>query len=200
MEANNRALPLKIVGTVRDPAQAPPALNPINQAALYVNRNTMERLMGTRNFNNVRFTIDRYDKEKVKQATEAVQEKLKRLGANVTSDTISTAEFQDPDRAVQQEFINGLSLILIVMAFFSMGLSATLVVNTINAIVAQQLTQIGIMKTIGGEWRPIFAIYLAGVVVYGVLSLLIAVPMGMIIGYSMARFWLLAFNRAAVRI
>ena len=194
VEANNRALPLTIVGTVRDPAQAPPEFNPINKAALYVSRNTMERLFGTRNFNNVRFTIDRYDKEKVKQATEAVQEKLKRLGANVTSDTISTAEFQDPDRAVQQEFINGLSLILIVMAFFSMGLSATLVVNTINAIVAQQLTQIGIMKTIGGEWRQIFAIYLAGVVVYGVLSLLIAVPMGMIIGYSMARFWLLAFN------
>jgi putative ABC transport system permease protein len=194
VEANNRALPLTIVGTVRDPAQAPPEFNPINKAAFYVSRNTMERLFGTRNFNNVRFTLDRYDKEKVKQATDAVQEKLKRLGANVTSDTISTAEFQDPDRAVQQEFINGLSLILIVMAFFSMGLSATLVVNTINAIVAQQLTQIGIMKTIGGEWRQIFAIYLAGVIIYGVLSLLIAVPLGMVIGYSMARFWLTAFN------
>jgi putative ABC transport system permease protein len=62
VEANNRALPLTIVGTVRDPAQAPPEFNPINKAALYVSRNTMERLFGTRNFNNLRFTIDRYDK------------------------------------------------------------------------------------------------------------------------------------------
>ncbi len=194
VEVNSRALPLKIVGTVRDPAQAPPEFNPINKAALYVTRNTMERFFGTRNFNNLRFTTERYDKEKIKQTTEAVQDKLKRLGANITSDTISTAEFQDPDRAVQQEFINGLSLILIVMAFFSMGLSATLVVNTINAIVTQQLTQIGIMKTIGGEWRQILAIYLAGVVVYGVLSLAIAVPLGIVIGYFMARYWLTAFN------
>lgn len=194
VEANNRAVSLKIVGTVRDPSQSPPALGPVNKAALYVSRNTMERLIGTRNFNNLRFTIARYDKEAVKQATEAVQDKLKRLGANVTSDTISTAEFQDPDRAVQQEFINGLSLILVVMAFFSMLLSATLVVNTINAILGQQMTQIGIMKTIGGEWGQILAIYLAGVIVYGVLSLAIAVPLGMIVGYYMARFWLVAFN------
>ena len=96
VEANNRAVSLKIVGTVRDPSQSPPALGPVNKAALYVSRNTMERLIGTRNFNNLRFTIARYDKEAVKQATEAVQDKLKRLGANVTSDTISTAEFQDP--------------------------------------------------------------------------------------------------------
>ena len=194
VEANNRALPLKIVGTVRDPSQSPPALGPINKAALYVSRNTMERLMGTRNFNNLRFTIAHYNKEVVKQATEAVQDKLKRLGANVTSDTISTAEFQDPDRAAQQEFINGLSLILVVMAFFSMLLSVTLVVNTVNAIIGQQMMQIGIMKTIGGEWGQILAIYLAGVIVYGVLSLVIAVPLGMGIGYAMARFWLLAFN------
>jgi putative ABC transport system permease protein len=55
-------------------------------------------------------------------------------------------------------------------------LSGFLVVNTITAILAQQVRQIGIMKAIGARRRQIVAMYLGMVLLYGGLALLIAVP------------------------
>src|SRR6185436_1665380 len=66
--------------------------------------------------------------------------------------------------------------------------------KAINAIVAQRVTQIGIMKTVGGLFSQIVTLYLTGVAVYGVLSLLIAVPLGLVSGYYLSAFWLIAFN------
>ena len=44
-------------------------------------------------------------------------------------------------------------MILSVMAVLSLGLGLFLVINTVNAIVAQQVPQIGMMKAIGGTTR-----------------------------------------------
>ncbi len=195
VEVNHNPVPLRVAGTLRDPAQSPPPYNPINKASFYVNRDTAERLTGTRDFNHLRFTIPHYSKEGVQQAVDAVDEKLKRLvGAAQAVEAFSTAQFQDPERATQQEFLDGLSTVLTVMAIASMALSVTLVINTINAIVAQQVTQIGIMKTIGGEYPQIVTLYLAGVAVYGLLSLALAVPLGMVVGYYLSAFWLTVLN------
>ncbi len=194
VEVNDHAVALRVAGTLFDPAQSPPAYNPINKPSFYVNRDTMGRLTGMRDFNHLGFAIPRYSREGIEQATSAVEEKLKKLGGVRAVESFSTAAFQDPDHALQQSFLDGLNTILLVMAAFSMALSVFLVVNTINAIVSQQVTQIGIMKTIGGEYGQIVTLYLAGVVVYGLLSLLVAVPLGVIIGYNMSSFWLTAIN------
>jgi len=193
-EVNDNAVPVQMSGALRDPAQAPPPFNPINKAAFYVNRDTMARLTGLRDFNHLRFSIPSYSKDAAKQAVTAVEEKLKRFGATRAVESISSAEFQDPEKAQQQEFLNGLNTILVIMAILSMGLSVTLVINTINAIITQQVTQIGIMKTIGGEYMQIVTLYLVSVLVYGGLSLLIAVPLGMTIGFGLSRFWLTVIN------
>jgi len=76
------------------------------------------------------------------------------------------------------------------MALAALFLSAILVVNTVNAIIAQQIPQIGIMKTVGGVRRQISQLYLAGVMAYGLSSLLLAIPLGAIAGDAMAR-WIL---------
>jgi putative ABC transport system permease protein len=196
VEVNDNAVPLRLSGTLRDAAQTPPPYNPINKPAFYVSRDTAARLLGTRDFNHLRFTIPRYSREEIQRVTDKVTEKLKRLGSAQAVDTFSLAEFQDPDKAFSQTFLDGLTTILLIMAVFSMALSVTLVINTINAIVAQQITQIGIMKTIGGEYAQIVTLYLAGVVVYGLLSLGLAVPLGMLIGYGMSSFWLTVLNVA----
>jgi putative ABC transport system permease protein len=193
VQVNERALPLTVVGTVHDPLQLPPEFNPLNQAGLYISRDTAEHIIGTRDFNQLRFTVPQYSETNVQLAAEAVQEKLERLGAVSALSTFS-ADLFDPTGNQNQSVIDGLSLVLTVMATFSLALSVTLVINTINAIVSQQMTQIGIMKTIGGLYGQIVVIYLAGVVVYGVLSLIIAVPLGAIAGYQLSSFWLKALN------
>ncbi|MBI3241655.1 MAG: ABC transporter permease [Chloroflexi bacterium] len=193
VQVNNRALPLKIVGALRDPLQLPPPYNAINKTAFYVSRDTAEHILGTRDFNQLGFTVPAYSEANVQKAAKAVQDKLKRLGI-LSATTTFSLDIQDPTGDQVGQFMDGLGLVLIVMAFFSLALSATLVINTINAIVAQQVTQIGIMKTIGGLYWQIVTLYLAGVAVYGLLSLVVAVPIGALSGYYLSAFWLTAFN------
>ena len=193
VQVNDRALPLTVVGALRDPLQLPPPYNAINKTAFYVNRDTAGRLLGTRDFNELSFTVPAYSEANVQNAAKAVQEKLRRLGI-ISATTTFSLDVQDPSSDTVQQFMDGLGLVLIVMAFFSLALSATLVINTINAIVAQQVTQIGIMKTIGGLTWQIVTLYMAGVTVYGVLSLALAVPIGAVSGYYLSAFWLTAFN------
>ena len=192
-QVNDHVTPLKMAGTLRDPSQLPPPYNGFNQAAFYVDRDTMERLIGTRLFNRLRFSTPHYSREGVERAVEAVQEKLKRLGVTTSASTFS-ADVQDPTGSQTQEFLDGLSTVLTIMAVLSLGLSVTLVINTIHAIVAQQITQIGIMKTIGGLYPQIVTLYLTGVLVYGLLSLVLAVPLGAVGGYYLSAFWLTALN------
>jgi putative ABC transport system permease protein len=80
------------------------------------------------------------------------------------------------------------------MAVASLFLSVFLVVNTINAIIAQQVPQIGMMKTVGAISPEIATLYLAGILVYGGLSLVLAVPMGAYGGDLLGRGLLTTLN------
>jgi putative ABC transport system permease protein len=85
-------------------------------------------------------------------------------------------------------------MVLTVMAIASLGLSVMLVINTINALIAQQIPQIGIMKAIGSTRRQITTMYLSAIFVYGFLSLVIAVPIGAYAGNALAQWMLNLLN------
>jgi putative ABC transport system permease protein len=69
-------------------------------------------------------------------------------------------------------------LIMGVLGIVALILSGFLVVNTIGAILTQQVRQIGIMKSIGAGRGAIVSMYLAMVFFFGVLSLGVAMPLG----------------------
>jgi putative ABC transport system permease protein len=73
-------------------------------------------------------------------------------------------------------------------------MSVVLIFNTLNALITQQIDQIGVMKAIGGQTGPIIKVYLSGVLVYGSLSLFVALPLGAVSAYSAARYFLGIFN------
>lgn len=75
-------------------------------------------------------------------------------------------------------------------------LGSSLIVNTLNALLAQQLRQIGVMKLIGARSRQILGMYLVLVIAYGVIALVIAIPLGAIGGYGLA--WFMAYLLGAV--
>src|SRR6266542_678100 len=60
----------------------------------------------------------------------------------------------------------------------SLLMSGFLVVNTIGALLTQQTRQIGVMKSIGARSRDIVGMYLMTVLVFGMLALLVAIPLG----------------------
>ena len=65
-------------------------------------------------------------------------------------------------------------------------LSSSLIINTLNALMAQQLRQIGIMKLIGGRSKQILGMYLSLIVFYSVIALVLAVPLGAAAGYGLS--------------
>ena len=186
-EVNGRPKPMTIGGTVRDPQQFPPPFG--NQVTFYATRDQLVLLGGSRDFSEVKLGIPSYTKAQAQQTADLVTQRLKKLGVTVGSTTL-----QDPLRHPVQDIMDGVGLVLIVMAAMSLGLSTILVINTINAVIAQQIPQIGIMKTIGGLSPRIATIYLAGVAVYGVLSLALAVPLGALGADAMARWMLSIIN------
>jgi putative ABC transport system permease protein len=69
------------------------------------------------------------------------------------------------------------------IGFFSLVLSGFLVVNTITALLAQQRRQIGIMKAVGATGKQVIGLYLVLVSFYGLLALLLALPISLGLGY-----------------
>jgi putative ABC transport system permease protein len=186
-EVNNRVKPIKIGGIVRDPFQLPPPF--AQNVAFYTSRDLMQKLAGFSDFNRLRFTINGATDADVKVVADAVEKKLERAGVSVAQ--ILTYK---PGDHPFQETLNGFGVVLTVMAVASLGLSTFLVVNTINAVIAQQIPQIGIMKTVGGIRSEIARLYLAGVAVYGILSLVLAVPLGALAGDALSRGLLTTLN------
>ncbi|MBM4422310.1 MAG: ABC transporter permease [Chloroflexi bacterium] len=183
-EVNNRPKAVTLGGTVRDPQQFPPPF--AQQPAFYATRDMMVLLGGYRDYSQLKFTIPEYTKQNADTAADVVEKRLNKLGVSV-----GFIQTQDPNRHFLQDMMDGVGMVLGVMAFLSLLLSAILVINTMNALVAQQIPQIGIMKTVGGLSRQIAQLYLAGVSVYCFLSLALAVPVGALGGDALAR-WMLA--------
>ena len=73
-------------------------------------------------------------------------------------------------------------------------LSGSLIINTLNALLAQQKRQIGVMKLVGGRSYQILGMYLTLIFFYGLIALLIAIPAGAAAGYAMAGFLAVKMN------
>ncbi len=186
-EVNERPKAVTLNGTVRDPETAPPPFG--SNVAFYATRSTFQELTGWSDYNEIRFTLQQYDENAARAAADKVEDKLIKSGVSA-----GVPNIQDPTRHPIQQIIDGVGLVLVVMAVMSLGLSTILVVNTINAIITQQIPQIGIMKTVGGLTRQIATLYLAGVAVYGLLSLLLAVPLGAFGGIALSQWMLQLIN------
>jgi putative ABC transport system permease protein len=65
-------------------------------------------------------------------------------------------------------------------------LSGSLIINTLNALLTDQLRQIGVMKLVGGRSYQILGMYLILIVAYGLISLVLAAPLGAVAGYAFA--------------
>jgi putative ABC transport system permease protein len=187
LEINERERAVPIVGAVRDPMILSPPFeaNPI----FYVTADFYKKITGNDLYSQLRFVVPEYSRENVEAAGDAIERHLKRQGV-----TIAYLEILDPEEHFAQSTMDGVGLILTVMAVASLGLSIFLIINIMNALLVQQVPQIGIMKAIGGLTRQIAMIYLSGVIVYGLIGLLIAVPVGAFAGDALSRWMLSILN------
>jgi len=122
-----------------------------------------------------------------------IETKLERSGVQVFS-VVTTLSGDHP----YGNYIDAVIAILALLGVFTVGLSASLVINTMNALMAQQLRQIGIMKLIGANRFQIVGMYLSLVAFLGVVAFLLAVPTAALAGYGISHMVAEALNGALI--
>jgi putative ABC transport system permease protein len=67
-------------------------------------------------------------------------------------------------------------------------LSSSLIINMLNALLTQQLRQIGVMKLVGGRSIQILGMYLSLISAYSVIALIVSIPLGTVAGNALAKY------------
>jgi putative ABC transport system permease protein len=175
---NGQQHTLKVAGTVHDLKAIPANLWP--DISAYVSTETMEWLGFPHSYNQLELVAaDEFDsRAKLETLTNEIKEKLRDKGFTVTSVLV-----REPGEHWAQTSMASLVAILSSVGVFSLILSGFLVINTITGILAQQRRQVGIMKAIGATAWQIVGIYLTLVICFGLLALLVALPIGTFLAY-----------------
>jgi putative ABC transport system permease protein len=182
---------LTVVGLVTDQTTSKPDPNSTNNA--FITLETLGSFGQDSNFNQLYITVDGdgSDGEFIAGVAAKVKDKVKQ----------SQREVYQMDEKLSSEHPMTSSILAVIGVLGVLGglitiLSSSLIINTLNALLTQQLRQIGVMKLVGGRSYQILGMYLTLIIIYGLIALVLAVPLGAIAGYALA--WFIANLMGAV--
>jgi putative ABC transport system permease protein len=173
---DGREYDVQMAGYAHDLHQPPAGNSEI--AYGYVSTDTLQWLGEPRAYNQLYLTVagDALNKDRISVVVAEVKDQvIERNGYTVFSTLIPT-----PGEQFLTPIIKAVLLVLGVVGVFSLVLSGALVVNTVSAVIARQVRQIGVMKAVGGRRSQIMETYLVSVVLYGLLALSVAVPLALL--------------------
>ncbi len=146
---------------------------------------------------HVRVAGNAADNDHVQAVMDAVRTTVEDSGR-----TVRWMYLPEPGTFAADDILQPMVIVLGVLAVLSLVLSGFLVVNTITALLQQQVRQIGVMKALGARNTQIMCMYLSMVLVFSLLSLAIAVPIGALAAYGITAYLagLINFNLAGFRV
>ncbi|MCJ7433106.1 MAG: ABC transporter permease [Anaerolineales bacterium] len=163
---------IRIAGTAYDPAQLPAQIDGTPYG--YITFDTLKWFGEPYGFNELHvIAIHPEDKEWAQQVVNRVKDKAEKSGY-----TIPLSMTAEPGQLPMDDVLQGILLLMGLLGVLSLFLSIFLVVNTVSALLTQQKRQIGVMKAVGGSTVQILGMYLVMVLAYGVMALVIAIPLG----------------------
>jgi len=174
---------LSIAGLVHDMDNPPAPF--VGHPFGYITFDTLEWLGYPRLYDELHILVseNQTDQEHIRAIADQVEQKIKKSGR-----TVYWTWIPEPGEHPANEAVQPLLIILGVLGVLSLLLSSFLVINTIAALMTQQIRQIGIMKTVGARTSQVMGIYLGAVLIFGLLSLVVAVPLGALAAYAMSGY------------
>jgi putative ABC transport system permease protein len=144
----------------------------------YTSPDTLVWLGGSEEHDRLYMTVEenQRDEAHVRNIAQSVADKLEDGGRQV----YFTFIFQ-PGRHFASDITASLGAMMMFLGLLSVGLSAFLVVNTLNALLNQQVRQIGVMKAVGAATQQLVGMYLVLTLFYGLLALAVAIPLGALV-------------------
>ncbi len=193
---SGRTRELRIAGLTRDFGRLP-ASN-AGRAYGYITMDSAEWLEASRDFNELHIVVaaERGNKAHIGAVAEQVRRRIERMGIDVVR-----VEVPEPGKLPLDFQFQAITLLLGQLGCLALVMSCFLIVNMVQAIMARQIREIGIMKALGGQTAQISRIYLGMICLLGVLALLIAVPLGAFVANGSVRFmaYFINFNRDVSR-
>lgn len=181
IRVNDREETVKITGMVYNNLSQPAFLG--GNPQFYSEQMNYERLVGSANYTQLLISSATWDEAAVTEMADRLQNKLERAGYS-TGRLIT-----NPNKHFFQDQIDGLFLVLSVLSLLSLILGLLLVYNTMNALISRQVDQIGVLKAVGARTHQVFGLFLTATLLYGLLALFFALPIGTFGGYAIAS-WL----------
>lgn len=164
---------MPVVGVVQD--QTTGAGDFLSPPFAYISTDTLNYLEQPNNFNRMFVTLsdEKNDEAHLRQMAANIKDKVEKT--DITVSRTRTTKTNEHPMASTVQAILGILLALGVLILF---LSSSLIANTLSALLNQHLRHIGVMKLIGGRRNQIFAMYVALIMAFSLIALLIAVPLG----------------------
>ena len=166
-----------ITGTMHNPQRPSPTIMGFTFAL--VTPEGMEYLGGSHLFTELHVRVAGAnpsapgDRAYVDAAMQEVEDRVERSGRDVLSTFII-------GKSLIESIVNTAVMIIAAFGWIILLLSGFLVINTVSALIAQQINQIGIMKLIGASRKQIVLMYVTLVLVYGALANAIGIPLAII--------------------
>lgn len=183
---DDKLRPVTLAGIVYDPNGF--SANFSGQATAYADFDTFERLGGERLYQQVLLRVNgtpeqQLDQDYITVIANQVADKIEKGGA-----VVQRVQVPEPGKLALQDIFDALALLLTPLGLLALVLSGFLVVNTIAALMAQQVRQIGVMKAVGAKRYQLVGMYLGAVLVYSLAALAVAVPLTVLAGGGIAAF------------
>ncbi len=167
---------LAVAGTVHDVTQLPGDLTDLAFYG-YITLDTAAHLGLPDSYNQLVITVRDHTTNiaHIQAVAESVKKRLEDQGHAVYGVSVPT-----PGQYILYSVTQSLFLILNVLGVFTLLFTTLLIVNTISGLLAGHIQQIGVMKAIGAPLGDIVAMYSSIILVFSLLALLLATPLGMI--------------------
>jgi putative ABC transport system permease protein len=179
---------LLVSGTVHDLHAIPPTFR--GETLGYVSSETLQ-WMGQRIYYNrldIVPTTGRKDMSHVNTLVAEIRDRVVEPAGYTVRSAVFSPFGAGPGEFWAEQNIDGLSVVFQSMGVMCLLLSAGLVINTISAILTQQVREIGMMRAIGASRMQITRLYLANVLVFGVVALVLAFPLALLGSWGIAAF------------
>ena len=177
VRSNDQVRAYDLTGTLKPVGPFPVVF--LGSPVFYADRATFTRLTGSEAYDLVLTQDASFDL----QRAEATDLEIQAYFEDINVDSVGTGfpnltRVLSPDIPPADDLLNALFLILGVIGFVIIILGIFLVYNSVNAIINQQVNQIGVMKAVGARpWQVVYSYFLL-VFTYGLLAVAVAIPLG----------------------
>jgi putative ABC transport system permease protein len=180
---NGKLRELRVAGVVHDVNWM--AASWTGWAAGYINPDSIEwfGLSSGSDELNIIVAGETKDEGTITRVAEEVRDRVEKSGR-----TVYGVWVPPPGEHPADEVVQPIIMLMGALGFLALLVSGFLVFNTLQALLTQQVRQIGMMKAVGGRNGQIMGVYYSMVLILSVLALTVAVPLGTLAGNAMTSY------------